>query len=179
MDELFELSADALMELVSNILTRQSSATDEAIDSMAVSTKVAHNVAERLLTGRRAEEFFIENSLEIVGIARSELIDLRQAAIGFDFGIYTQKDVAIEVKGMKTQNGQILFTDKEWNEAKFRNTNYWLVVIGNLQASPVAKVFRNPTRVLSGKCFYQKCISAQWRSVVSTEGGIQLGGQNS
>ncbi len=101
LDELDMLSDNALLELISRILSRDEEAVGTAIDSLAVTTHVAHNVAERLLTGRRAEEYFIEYSKELVGFHSSQIIDLRQAALGFDFGIERRPELAIEVKGIK------------------------------------------------------------------------------
>ena len=67
-DELQELGNDALLELAHRILQRDDESTNDAIDSLAVANSVAHNVAERLLTGRRAEEFFLERSETIIGV---------------------------------------------------------------------------------------------------------------
>jgi hypothetical protein len=67
-DELQELGNDALLELAHRILQRDDESTNDAIDSLAVANSVAYNVAERLLTGRRAEEFFLERSETIIGV---------------------------------------------------------------------------------------------------------------
>ncbi len=96
LDELQDVSDDALLELVSRILGRDEETIAEAIDSLAVVTKIAHNVAERLLTGRRAEEFFLAHSASLVGIEPSYVLDYRQAARGFDFGVQGKPEIAIE-----------------------------------------------------------------------------------
>ncbi len=62
LDDLKDVSDDALMALVDRIIARDEEATAEAIDSMAAATRPAHGVAERLLTGRRAEEYFVAHS---------------------------------------------------------------------------------------------------------------------
>ncbi|MDQ2730885.1 MAG: hypothetical protein M3Y56_04435, partial [Armatimonadota bacterium] len=87
LNELCEVSDDALLELVARILSRDEAATVEAIDSLAVVTRTAHNVAERLLTGRRAEDYFLENCGQLVGVERTSIIDCRIDAGGFDFGV--------------------------------------------------------------------------------------------
>jgi len=51
LDELKDVSDDALLELVDRILKRDEQVTAEAIDALAVVNRVAYNVAERLLTG--------------------------------------------------------------------------------------------------------------------------------
>jgi hypothetical protein len=110
---LAEVSDDALMELVARILARDKEETVQAIDSMATVTRVAQNVAERLLTGRRAEEYFLANCENILSIKLADVVDLRNAACGYDFGVSSQKKTAIEVKGIKLLRGDILFTDRE------------------------------------------------------------------
>jgi hypothetical protein len=59
-------------------------------------------------------------------------LDRRQSACGYDFGVVRLPDVGIEIKGLKHNAGEVLFTDREWDEASIRLENYWLVVIGNL-----------------------------------------------
>ncbi len=175
-DELADLGEDALLEMVERILVRQTQELEEAIDSLSLPSKIAHNVAERLLTGRRAEEFFQQYSSEIVGIPTQSLLDRRNAAIGYDFGVIDRDDLAIEVKGLKAPAGVVLFTDREWSEAKFRADSYWLVVIGNMAVHPTASVFRDPCLSLGGRCRYEARLTAQWQSKVSVADGIQLGG---
>lgn len=167
LDELAVLSDDALLELISRILSQDEEAVGTAIDSLAVTTHVAYNVAERLLTGRRAEEYFLEHSKELVGFSSSQVIDLRQSALGFDFGIDRRPELAIEVKGMKQHRGDIQFTDREWSEAEYRGEWYWLAVIGNLSAEPIARIIRDPHAVLAAHCSYKTTIAAVWRSTVT------------
>jgi hypothetical protein len=166
LDELQDVSDDALMELIARVLARDDEATTEAIDSLAVTTRVAHNVAERLLTGRRAEEYFLANTRSLVQVDRGDIVDFRQAARGFDFGIRGHDGKAIEVKGLKEHRGDIQFTDREWSEAKYRGSDYLLVVVGNLVAEPIARIMPDPHALLHIRCSYQKSVSAVWRSVV-------------
>ncbi len=167
LDELEVLSDNALLELIARILCHDEEAVGTAIDSLAVTTHVAHNVAERLLTGRRAEEYFLEHCKELVGFDSSQVIDLRQAALGFDFGIDRRPELAIEVKGMKQHRGAIQFTDREWSVAEYRGEQYWLAIVGNLSAEPIARIIRDPHTVLSARCSYKTTIAAVWRSTVS------------
>lgn len=170
LDELHDLSDAALLELVQRILKGDRQATAEAIDSLSTVTHVAANVAERLLTGRRAEEFFLAHAQAIVGVPREGLMDMRQAAGGFDFGVDRDPDKAIEVKGIKLLQGEIQFTDREWSEAGQRRSNYLLVVVGNLAAEPVANVIADPHAALKAICTYQRTVAAVWRSRVSAAG---------
>lgn len=167
LDDLKDVSDDALMALVDRIIARDEDATAEAVDSMAVIPRTAHNVAERLLTGRRAEEFFLAHSQSLIGIEPDELEDRRQSACGYDFGVKRLPKVSIEIKGLKQVTGEILFTDREWSEASTRLEDYWLVVIGNLDAKPRGKVLRNPHCNLRAICSYQVTVAAVWRSKFS------------
>ena len=164
LDDLKDVSDEALMALVDRILARDEEATAEAIDSMALVPSKAHNVAERLLTGRRAEEYFLAHSQAIAGLQAQELIDHRQAACGFDFGVRSRPIIEIEVKGLKRSAGELLFTDREWAEAKIRRGDYWLVVVGNLDSAPGAVLVPDPHEKLSATCSYQVSVVPAWRS---------------
>lgn len=167
LEDLREVSDDALKALVDRIILRDEEATAEAVDSLAAVPRTAQNVAERLLTGRRAEEYFLTHCETLVGIKQAELADHRQSACGFDFAVIQVAKIAIEVKGVKAIKGEILFTDREWTEAKHRREHYWLVVIGNLDSSPRGKVVKDPYNVLEASCSYQATLAAMWRSKVS------------
>ena len=166
LDELKDVTDDALMELVDRILKREEEVFAEAIDSLAVVTNIASNVAERLLTGRRAEEYFLQESLPLVQVPFENILDCRQLACGFDFGVQGKPDLAIEVKGMKQTKGDILFTDREWLEAKIRQDNYWVVVVGNLMAEPTARIIKNPYSQLTVRSTYRQSIAVEWHSTV-------------
>ena len=165
-DDLIDVSDEALMELVDRILRRDEPATVEAIDALAGFNRVAHNVAERLLTGRRAEEFFLDNCDSIVQIERDRILDLRQFACGYDFGVRERPEMAVEVKGIKEYRGDIQFTDREWSEARLRRANYWVVVVGNLAAAPSPKVIQDPHAVLAVTSRFRRSIAVEWRSRV-------------
>ena len=65
---------------------------------------------------------------------------------------------------MKRTRGELLFTDREWAEARVRHDNYWLVVIGNMEAKPSARMIRNPAAVLKAECRCQTTVAATWRA---------------
>ncbi|MGO8669986.1 MAG: DUF3883 domain-containing protein [Capsulimonadaceae bacterium] len=164
--DLSEISDDALEELVSRILAGDTEAVSEAVDALTV-VRSAAGVAERLLTGRTAEDHFLTHSSAIVDIPPDALVDLRLACLGFDFGVRDQSELAIEVKGLKGDTGNILFTDREWAEARHRQDNYWLIVIGNLASEPAARLIPNPYASLDAHCRVQRSVTAAWQSRVS------------
>jgi hypothetical protein len=167
LSDLCDVSDDALLECVNRILSGDKSSADEIVESIQQVSRPAYNVAERLLTGRLAEEFFLARCQDIVGIARRRIVDHRFSAIGFDFGVRGRPEHAIEVKGIKRMKGALQFTDCEWGEAKARQKDYWLVVVGNLEGIPQAKVWRDPHASLDARCRYQTSLTASWISQVS------------
>ncbi len=166
MGELCDVSDSALFELIVRIFARDPGALEEVVLPLSKPGERMHNVAERLLTGRLAEEFFLAHSLSIANVAPSLIMDHRTLARGYDFGVRAREDIAIEVKGLKQMRGGILFTDREWSEAEARRADFWLVVVGNIDASPIARLIPDPAGVLDAKCRYQTTVTPSWRATV-------------
>jgi hypothetical protein len=167
MGDLSEMSDDALRECVSRVLGGDEIATEELVDSLVETRPPAHNVAERLFTGRRAENLFLENCESWIGIPRTKVIDRRDSALGFDFAVTGVPQRAIEIKGLRGHAGAIQFTDREWSEARIRRTDYWLIVVGNVTAKPVFGLWKDPQHALAAQCRYQRSVSAFWTSRVT------------
>ena len=167
--EMKEVSDAALLELVDRILMRDEDSVVEAVDALAGLNRVVHNVAERLLTGRRAEEYFLANSSSLIEVATEEIVDLRHSACGFDFGVQRRPEWAIEVKGIKERQGSLQFTDREWSEARMRNANYWVVVVGNLSAQPHVRIIRDPYHSLNVHSRIRRALVVEWHSYISLE----------
>jgi hypothetical protein len=166
-EELREVDPDALIELANRILARDAEAVAPAINALADVERVAEAVAARLLTGRMAEDFFLANCEQIVGVPVTELDDHRLRACGYDFGVRRETERVIEVKGIREARGDILFTDREWTEARARRANYWLVVVGSVRETPRARVIRDPRGELAAKGSFRSTISVVWQSRVS------------
>ena len=130
--EFCDASDEAVIDVVARILAGDRTVQQMVTIPMATATDPAANVAERLRTGRLAEVHFMENCEAICGLSPDSLLDCRDFACGFDFRVHGQDLLAIEVKGLKTTHGSILFTDSEWNQANRRESNYWLIVVGGL-----------------------------------------------
>lgn len=167
MGQLCDVSDAALLEMIGRILVHDQDAVEEVVAPLSTPDVRVQNVAERLRTGRLAEAFFLAHSERIVDVAAKLILDHRELARGYDFGVYKRNSVAIEVKGMKQKRGGVLFTDREWCEARIRRSDYWLVVVGNIESNPIAKVFPDPTAILQSNCQYQTTISASWRAIVA------------
>ena len=157
----------ALLEVVRRILANDQESVHEILGLISAPTVRVANVAERLLTGRRAEEHFISSCQEIIKVPSDSLTDRRHAACGFDFETAHLPGIALEVKGLKAVNGGVLFTEREWTEAQSRGTDYWVVVVGNLSVEPIVRVFNDPVRQFDARCRVVKSASTAWSAEVS------------
>lgn len=167
----FESVSDAaLLEVVKRTLANDHESLHEIMEIVAAPAVGVANVAERLLTCRRAEEHFIRSCQEIIDAPPSSLADLRHTACGFDFSSDRFPGVAIEVKGLKAVSGGILFTEREWSEAQTRRRDYWVIVVGNLAVEPMARVFPDPIRTFEAKCQIVKSTSTVWSAMASVVG---------
>jgi hypothetical protein len=164
--EFSELSDDGLMEIVGRILSRDPEVTEEVVVPLAASRSRLENVAERLRTGRLAEEFFLRESKSICGIGADDILDRRNDAQGFDFSVLSRSSLMIEVKGISHTAGEILFTDREWSVAKQSRDDYWLVVVGRLPDVPLAKLVVDPFSCLRIRSVIERCTRISWRSRV-------------
>lgn len=147
------VSDEALAEIARRLVAGDADAMNEILPLVAEPSRRAANVAERLMTGRKAEEFFMARSRELVDVRPEHIVDMRHRACGYDFGSSPLPHLAIEVKGLGGVHGDVLFTDREWAEAKHRGPDYWLVLVGQLSTeSPVAKVVRHPVATFEPRC---------------------------
>jgi len=161
------VSDAALLEVVKRTLANDHESLHEIMEIVAAPAVGVANVAERLLTGRRAEEHFMRSCHEIIDVLPSALVDLRHTACGYDFSTVRLPGVAIEVKGLKATSGGILFTEREWIEAESRRRDYWVIVVGNLAVDPVARVFADPIRAFEAKCLVVRSASTVWTAQAS------------
>lgn len=162
-----DISDNALIEIVSQILDGDQEVAEVISKPLAVERTRVENVAERLRTGRLAEEYFMEHSHRICGVQPDSLIDMRQLACGFDFSISDRPLIAIEVKGMKGRKGEILFTDYEWNVAHHRQSNYWLVVVGCVDERQSHRLVQNPVSKLAARVTVRTATSVSWRTRIA------------
>jgi hypothetical protein len=169
--ELETVSDAALIELVRHLLIRDEAATAEALDALAPETTAPEAVANRLLTGRLAEEFVIERCEEVLGYPSSAVVDMRDSLLGFDLKLDLHPEVVVEVKGLRASRGDLLFTDREWQEAQRRRQGYWLAIVGELYTSPRHEVIRDPagSRRLAARCVFEHSVRASWRYQFSLE----------
>jgi Protein NO VEIN, C-terminal len=162
-----ELPDAELMEVVRGVLSRDPTVEDQIVEPLADAHQRIANVAQRLRTGRLAEEFFFHNSADICGVITADLLDERQSAQGYDFAVRPRPSLRIEVKGLTSRTGDIVFTDLEWRVAREVRRDYWLVVVGCLASQPAAKVYTDPHRILRATEVIEQVQRVSWRSRVS------------
>lgn len=114
----------------------------------------------------------MNNAYALLQVEPINLLDLRQAACAYDFGVRAQPGWTIEVKGLKQTKGNIQFTDREWSEARIRQENYWLVVVGNIATEPLPRIIRNPHAQLAAYSTYRQSIVVEWHSIVSVNSQV-------
>jgi len=147
------MDSATLLELLKQILSTDSPKNQHQSDLPLLpspSGKVPDTgFAKRIATGLEAEQWFVDNSLEIVHQHCDLLLDCRNLGCGFDFGSATDSSLAFEIKGIRKPKGEVLLTEREWSEASIRKRNYHLVVIGLYGKEPIAKVYTNPVNLPS------------------------------
>ena len=114
-------------------------------------------------TGKKAEQFFIEyhriNNQPIPG----KLIDTRDLGCGYDFEITSESNRHfIEVKGLASNIGGLLFTNKEWETAKTERTKYTVCLVSNISESPEISFINDPFSKLNPRKNIIQTVQVQW-----------------
>ena len=118
----------------------------------------------RALTGRKAEEYYKSLYDRSPLPTAGELVDTREQGCGYDFMIQKPdaNRIYIEVKGLQTDSGGILFTNKEWRTAKVHKDSYYLAIVTNIYYNPKMRLIKNPASVLKPKRRIITTISTNW-----------------
>ena len=101
--------------------------------------------ASRLITGKAAEEYFIQIYPTIDIFAGYDISDTTSQGCGFDFKL--SKGLSrfyIEVKGVNDKNGNILMTEKEHKVANELLSRYCLFVVRDFRNTPFHNYFFDP-----------------------------------
>jgi hypothetical protein len=114
-------------------------------------------------TGKKAEQFFIEHHRKTNLPIEGELIDTRDLGCGYDFEIKSTTDRQfIEVKGLASNVGGILFTNKEWEKAKHEREKYTVCLVSNINESPVISFINDPFAKLNPRKNIIQTVQVQW-----------------
>jgi len=105
----------------------------------------SESIAKRLITGRAAEEYFKINYPSITEFQNYDLKDTTNFACGFDFKLSSDnKFFCVEVKGLNTNTGNIMLTEKEYFIAEELRMQYCLFVVKNFAEKPYHIFFFDP-----------------------------------
>jgi len=114
-------------------------------------------------TGKAAEQYFIEYFNKCAEPVQGNLNDARDFGGGYDFEIInTTGSYYIEVKGLSTSSGGILFTSKEWQIARQYKERYYLALVMNISNIPQIKFIQNPAEKLKAKKNIYPTIQLSW-----------------
>jgi len=121
----------------------------EGINEKDRATKI---FVPRNITGRKAEEYFINYFHSDYNRIGEKLIDKRDFGCGYDFEIVGNNSIKyVEVKGVAAETGGILFTSKEWSTALEKDDEYYLCVVSDLMGETSISFLQNPCRHLNPK----------------------------
>lgn len=139
-----DLDLPSLSKLVCSI-TDETAVIDDAEDADAQAE--SESFAKRLITGKSAERFFVENYRKEPVFSSANIVDMTQAGCGFDFKLQSPEFddfLAVEVKGMRSQKGVIALTSKEYRVAGKMGCSFFLYVVKNFDETPFSENIRNP-----------------------------------
>ncbi|PWW32308.1 uncharacterized protein DUF3883 [Cytobacillus oceanisediminis] len=168
-----ELSEEALNEIVKEIISPANTKINENIeqyvsiinsgDNDDISLQRSYTYTTRGITGKKAEDLFIEyfNKGLINGFS-GDLIDRRQDGCGYDFETKDEPKFIFEVKGLLGEAGGINLTDKEWRVAKELKDKYILVLISNIENDPNINIYSNPYNTFIPSKVIARSISINW-----------------
>lgn len=113
-------------------------------------------------TGKAAEEYFINQFNEDKTPFRGKLIDCRDFGCGYDFKIEGAKVIYVEVKGLVTDKGGILFTNKEWQIANDYRDAYFVCLVRNISDTPEIIFINNPAEKFNPEKSIHTVIQVSW-----------------
>ncbi|VGO17413.1 hypothetical protein PDESU_06009 [Pontiella desulfatans] len=125
--------------------------------------------AQRIMTGRAAENYFTKHYQADPVFYDTEIEDVTHSGCGYDFKLWTSSNrfFAVEVKGIRELRGSIAMTDKEFHAAKALKNSYFLYVVKNFVDTPTPTTVRNPAE--SNMDFTRTerlVIQVSWRSSI-------------
>jgi hypothetical protein len=164
-----DLTESELQEIVLEILNKPEFAESEEYQDLVSVLETAEKTTEkrpydfRGVTGRRAEEIFIEHHGKTGEPQPGKLHDTRDLGCGYDFRIeHIVREYYVEVKGLNSERGGLSFTDKEWKTAQMTQDQYFLALVRNVYTTPAIHFIQNPTLVLSAQKIIFTTVQIRW-----------------
>ena len=119
--------------------------------------------ASRLITGKAAEEYFVQIYPTIDIFTDFDISDMTSHGCGYDFKLSKgMSRYYVEVKGMNEKNGNILMTEKEHKVADELLNRYCLFVVRDFRNTPFHNYYLDPLHC--GQIDFKK----QERKVIQT-----------
>ena len=140
-DKFHNLNLKDLSNVIKEILYKK-----PEIDLITEKISGNSSFAKRLLTGLSAENYFEQNYHKIDIFKEYKIENTTKYGCGFDFKLNCQNSlfVAVEVKGLNENFGNILLTEKEYSVAKILGERYFLFVVKNFKEIPFHDIIQNP-----------------------------------
>jgi hypothetical protein len=149
-EEFNHLSMPDFVQLISPLLLTTPSNIPEGIsDLVSFSDGIDEDSAfsKRLITGAAAEGFFESTFREIPEFNDHTLTNVSRFGCGFDFQVTPPSAgpfLAVEVKGISGESGEIMMTPKEHSVANHLGARYYLCIVRNFIEKPVMDLIRHP-----------------------------------
>lgn len=125
--------------------------------------------ARRLITGQAAEAYFRHRRKALPEFDGLQMKDTTHTGCGFDFRLFSDNICyGVEVKGLRTNTGGIMLTEKEYETAATMRKDYFLFVVKNLSGDPSHQLHRNPLfSKLQFSRTERKVIQISWTTRIS------------
>lgn len=102
--------------------------------------------AQRLITGEAAEQYFKDNYRDEPLFEGYECRDTTKTGCGFDFKLTKGFSYyCVEVKGINSESGKVVMTNKEYDTATCIGDRYDLYVVKGFCSQPSHTLYLNPT----------------------------------
>ena len=145
MDEFNDLDIESFATLLKTEISLAGD-IEEIEDKLSFSDD--SSFAKRLITGQAAERYFESIYKKTSEFQRYNLISATGLGCGFDYKMVNDSFpfLAVEVKGMRSLNGSIMLTSKEYKTAEFLENRFFLFVVRNFNETPFHTIFQNPLK---------------------------------
>ncbi len=171
--EKFENSTEfELRHVVIEILANKGSESVEGLDKLVEEIDLVGREKpevkyspQRGITGKKAEEFYIQYQKKYSTPIQGELKDMRDRGCGYDFEINGNSQKAyVEVKGLDGNKGGILFTSKEWEMAHLHKNLFYLAIVKNVGDESLREILiiKNPADNLKPRKRISKVVNVSF-----------------
>lgn len=143
-------SIDSFYALLSPMLSLGKGQPPKGMEELAVLDEHSlsnDSFCKRIITGAAAEGFFETSFPTMTEFPGHGLKNVTRFGCGFDFRLQPPDDgsfIAVEVKGIAGNTGEVMMTAKEHQVAGYLKERYFLCVVRNFCERPVMSLFRNP-----------------------------------